>query len=128
MNPGTANNHRRTESGFDREFSDLMRKPRGIRVCDWDGQVRCPRCKRALALFEAKKMEEPTSGWIAAHTEYVQMDARLLDIPAYFIRQIKSSWQTMHITRLSDGRTAEKSRAQFISWVEGFAARCRFCA
>lgn len=66
---GTSNNIERT-GDRDLDFSALMRLPRGIRVCDIDPSPRCPKCDHMIAIFEAKRMSEPTKDWVLAHTSY----------------------------------------------------------
>ena len=113
---GTSNNVERT-SDRDLGFSTLMRLPRGIRVCDIDPSPRCPKCDHAIAVFEAKRMDCPTRGWILAHTSYVRIDAGKLGVDAYFMCSA-DDWNKITIVRLRDFLQVVWSREGFIDWLE----------
>lgn len=116
MQIGTSNNIERT-GDRDLSFSNLMRKPRNIRVCDTDPSPRCTCCKRLIALFEAKRMTRPENDWIMAHTEYTRIDAALLDVEAYFLCT-SDDWKNLVVIRLGDFKERPFTESSFISWLE----------
>jgi hypothetical protein len=128
MNPGTVNNNERT-GDRDLGFSEVMREPKNIRAVDNDVHPRCPKCKHAIARFEVKRMDTPEIGWVVAHTEYTRIDAKLLGVKAYFVRQSAAGWLEMVVTDVTEiGKfksVGRMTREAFISWVERLDHVCK---
>jgi hypothetical protein len=116
---GTTNNIERT-GDRDSKFSDLMREPKGVRVCDIDLSPICPNCKYWIVLFEAKR--DPGAlidNWVWSHSEYTRNTAKKLGIRAYMLYSWNGQWDEIEIIHLDGGFKREKlSRQQFIDRIE----------
>lgn len=117
MNPGTLRNNERT-GNRDPEFSELMRKPRFIRSCDFDVQPFCPVCKRPIVMWEVKR-EFPDYLWAVNNSEYTRNAAEDFGVPAYFLfHEACERIEEITVVRFPDLKTVVMTREQFIKWVE----------
>jgi hypothetical protein len=119
MHIGTPNNINRSRDRDD-AFSDLMRRPEGIRVCDIDPSPVCPHCHRWTALFEAKRdkrAEDPSWCWF--NTSYIRKAAEDLGIKAYMLYSPDGQWQKIVVIHLDGmGRRDVLSQEDFIKRLE----------
>jgi hypothetical protein len=118
MSVGTHNNFERT-GDRDLAFSALMRKPRGVKVCDFDPMPIGPD-NLPYVMWEVKR-ETGNRDWILAHTRYVSAVAEKLGVPAYFIYHRPDD--SVVITRLSDFVIRTMTSEEFVKWVETFPTR-----
>ena len=110
---GTKNNKERT-GDRDLQFSALMRRPRGIKVCDIDplpfGPDNLP-----YVLWEVKR-KTGNRDWILDNTAYVRAMAEELGRPTYFLYH-RPNDSIVEATRLSDFERRVMTYAQFVNWV-----------
>lgn len=117
-NPGTSNNNERS-GDRDNAWSELMRKPAGVRSCDFDVFPICPRCKFPIMLYEVKRTF-PSNIWAWKHSEYVRNVAGVLRIPAYYVHHETDRVTVVRLKRTGDMNTRRTfTKAEFVAWVEG---------
>jgi hypothetical protein len=118
-NPGTKNNVERT-GDRDIAFSELMRRPAGIRTCDFDVMPFCVKCKRPLFMLESKR-KFPSTIWAWRHTEYIRVMASDLGIPAYFMHHQPSDEKLTVLLLKPDGDLGVSrtfTYDEYVQWIE----------
>jgi len=137
MNPGTSNNNERS-GDRDMAFSDLMRKPEGIRVADFDPYPICMKCEHPIAVWEVKRKPLP-GRLLMSNTKYTRILADVLGVRAYFIHHqpnhevvsrveddgeiILQPEPRLTVTRLDNCKERTFTYAEFKTWVEILAAK-----
>jgi len=128
---GTKNNVERT-GDRDLDFSATMRKPKGIRACDFDVVPICPMCNLPILLWEVKRQNKGPL-WAYRHSTYVRNMARILGVPAYFVyhqpelkRFDLTSYKGEDLPTFSP-HTFSLREEVFIAWIEKQQAKhvCR---
>jgi hypothetical protein len=147
MNPGTSNNNERS-GDRDMAFSNLMRKPRGIKACDYDPLPICKECQHPIVMWEVKR-KPLTGASLMSNTKYTRIAADAFGVPAYFIYhqpeqevvsyvdddgeiipQSEQPEPKLTVTRVNTGKFPQHipfrqsqtfTYPEFVVWVENFA-------